>query len=177
MHNVFTTMGTVGNIIGALFYLLVIFAGVSSAISLMEVTTSAIIDGRAEKGKKSNRKAVTFIVAAIMFVISIPICLDELGLAGEDGFFWPLYSYLGEGSQDLLDFYDMITEGLMMPLGALLMCILVGWKLGFGLVKDEVLADGRKWKMEKFFEFCTKYTAPLILLFTLVSLFMSYLGL
>jgi len=177
MHNVFTTMGVAGNVIGALFYLLIIFAGVSSAISLMEVTTSAIIDGRTAKGKKSSRKGVTFAVALIMFILSIPICLDRLGLAGGEGAMWPLYSFLGAGSQDLLDLYDMVTEGLMMPLGALLMCVLVGWKLGFATVRDEVLADGRKWKLEKFFEVCVKYITPVIMAFVLVSLFLSYFGL
>ena len=177
MHDVFTTMGGVGNLIGMLFYLLVIFAGVSSAISLMEVVAACIIDNRAEKGKTTNRKTVVLLVALVMFILSLPICADQLGLAGEEGFFWPIYSYLADGSKDLLDFYDMLTEGLMMPLGALLMCVLIGWKTGFKTMEDEVLADGRQWKAAGFFKVCVKYVSPVLMAFVLVSLFLSYLGL
>ena len=176
MFDVFKTMGGAGNIIGFLFNLLVIFAGVSSAISLMEVVTSSIIDCAAEKGKTRNRKGTTLLVALAMFVISIPVCLDQLGLAGDQGFFWPLYSYLGAGSQDLLDFYDMLTEGLMMPLGALLMCLIVAYKKGFGWMKDEVCLGGKTWKAEGFFKVCVKYVTPVLMAFVLVSLFLTYLG-
>lgn len=177
MQDVFTTMGNTGNLIGMLFYLLVIFAGVSSAISLMEVVTSSIIDMRAQKNKNSDRKSITALVAIGMFIISIPICADCLGLAGDQGKFWGLYSYLGAGSQDLLDFYDMLTEGLMMPLGAMLMCIIIGWVVGFDWMSEEIESDGRVWKAKKFFKVTIKYIAPVLMLFVLVSLFLSYLGL
>ena len=176
MQDVCTTMGKAGNLIGMLFYLLVIFAGISSAISLMEVDASCIIDMRAAKGKESNRKNVVICVALAMFVISVPICIDSLGLSGDQGVFWNLYSFLGSGSQDLLDIYDLIAEGFMMPLGAMLMCIVVGWVLGFDWMSDEIEADGRVWKAKKFFKICVKYIAPILMLFVLVSLFISYFG-
>jgi len=177
MHDVFTTMGAAGNLIGMFFYLLVIFAGVSSAISLMEVVSSSIIDARVQKGKKADRKSVVTLVALGMFIISIPICADQLGIPGESGTFWGLYSYLGAGSQDLLDFYDMLTEGFMMPLGAAVMCIAIGWKVGFGWMKEEVTLEGRGWKASAFFEACIKYVTPILMLLVLVSLFLSYFGL
>ena len=177
MQDVCRTMGKAGNLIGMLFYLLVIFAGVSSAISLMEVVSSCIIDIRAEKGKTSKRKVVVALVALGMFIISIPICADQLGIPGEQGAFWNLYSYLGAGSQDLLDFYDMLSEGFMMPLGAMLMCIVIGWVKGFDWMADEVEAGGQTWKAKKFFKICVKYIAPILMLFVLVSLFISYFGL
>ena len=176
MHDVFMTMGNAGNLVGMFFYLAVIFAGVSSAISLMEVVSSSIIDMRIKNGKKADRKTVVTLVALAMFIISLPICCDKLGFAGEEGVFWPLYSYLADGSKDLLDFYDMLTEGLMMPLGAMLMCIVIGWKTGFGWMRDEVLQDGKVWKMEKFFQVCVRDVTPVLMLLVLVSLFLSYLG-
>jgi len=176
MHDVFTTMGGAGNLVGMLFYLLVIFAGVSSAISLMEVCSSSIIDKRLAKGKKADRKTVVTLVALGMFIISIPICADQLGFAGEEGAFWGLYSYLAAGSKDLLDFYDMLTEGFMMPLGAMLMCIFIGWGTGFKWMSDEVELDGNTWKCKKFFRVCVKFVTPVLMLFVLVSLFLSFLG-
>ncbi|MDO5331279.1 MAG: sodium-dependent transporter [Bacillota bacterium] len=177
MQDVFTTMGSVGNLVGMLFYLLVIFAGVSSAISLMEVVSASIIDSRVAKGKEPNRASAVALVAAGMFIISIPIAADSFGMAGDQGAFWNLYSYLGAGSQDLLDFYDMLTEGLMMPLGAMLMCIVIGWVKGFDWMSAEVEADGKVWKAKKFFQICVKYVTPILMAFVLVSLFLSYLGL
>ena len=177
MQDVFTTMGAVGNLVGMMFYLLVIFAGVSSAISLMEVVSASIIDSRVAKGKEPNRGSAVALVAAGMFIISIPIAADCLGLAGDQGAFWGLYSYLGAGSQDLLDFYDMLTEGLMMPLGAMLMCIVIGWVKGFDWMSEEVELDGKVWRAKKFFKICVKYITPILMLFVLVSLFLSYLGL
>jgi len=176
MHDVFTTMGPAGNLVGMFFYLLVIFAGVSSAISLMEVVAASIIDARTSKGKKADRKTVVPLVALGMFIISIPICADQLGIPGESGKFWGLYSYLGAGSQDLLDFYDMLTEGFMMPLGAALMCIAIGWKVGFGWMSDEVRLDGKQWKAEKFFQVCVKDVTPVLMFLVLISLFLSYFG-
>jgi len=176
MQDVFTTMGTAGNLVGMLFYLLVIFAGVSSAISLMEVVASSVIDNRAAKGKESDRKKVVALVAIGMFIISIPICMDCLGLSGDKGMFWKLYSFMGAGSQDLLDVYDMITEGLMMPLGAMVMCIAIGYGTGFKWMEDEVTLDGKVWKCKMFFKVCVRYITPILMLFVLVSLFLSYLG-
>ena len=60
--------------------------------------------------------------------------------------------------------------------GAMLMCILIGWKVGFPWMEDEVLADGRKWNAAGFFKVCVKYVAPILMAFVLVSLFLSYLG-
>ena len=174
MHDVFGTMGGVGNLIGMLFNLAVIFAGVSSAISLMEVVTSSIIDMRAAKGKKADRKTTTMLVALAMFILSLPVCAD---MFGGNTTLQPLYSYLGAGSQDLLDLYDMVTEGLMMPLGALLMCLLIAYKTGFKWMKDEVTQDGKAWKCEKFFNICVKVVTPILMAFVLVSLFLSYFGL
>ena len=177
MQDVFSTMGGAGNLVGMLFYLLVIFAGISSAISLMEVATSCIIDMRAKRGKTANRQTVTLLVALGIFVLSIFTCADQFGLGGEEGFLWPLYSYLGSGSQDFLDFLDMLSEGFMMPLGAALMCYIIGWLKGFNWVEEEVCADGKVWKAKKFFEICVKYVTPVLMIFVLVSLFLSFFGL
>ena len=176
MHDVFTTMGSAGNLIGMLFYLLVIFAGVSSAISLMEVITSSIIDIRTVTHKKADRPTISALVTVAIFLIAIPICMDQLGSQGENGIFWNLYSFLGAGSQDLFDLYDLLSEGLMMPLGAMLMCIIIGWFTGFDWMAEEVTMDKKVWKLRKFFKVCVKYVAPIMMGCVLVSLFLSYFG-
>ena len=169
-------MGAAGPLFGVIFYALVIIAAISSAISLMEVVTSSIIDCAAEKGKTRSRKGTSLLVALAMFIIAIPVCADQLGIPGEGGAFWPLYSYLADGSKDLLDFYDMLTEGLMMPAAALLMCVVIAYKKGFAWMKDEVCLGGKTWKAEGFFKVCVKFITPVLMAFVLVSLFLTYLG-
>lgn len=175
MHDTFTSMGWIGNIIGFLFYLLVIFAGVSSCISLMEVTSAHMIDSSALKGKPMSRKKAVGIVTLIMFILSIPVCLDQLGMGNIiPGFY---NSFMADGSKDLLDVYDLVSEGIMMPLGALLMCIVVGWKIGMPWVNEEIEQEGNKFYCKKFFAVCIKYITPLLMAFVFITLALSYVNL
>ena len=114
--------------------------------------------------------------ALIIFVLAVPVCFDNLGLDGEKGFLYPIYSFLGEGSRDLLDLYDMLAEGILMPLGSVLMCVVVGWYTGFPWMKDEIEAEGNKFYCEKFIKVCVKYVTPILMTFVLVSLALSYVG-
>jgi len=172
MHNTFTSMGYVGNIVGMLFYLLVIFAGISSAISLMEVASSHLIDSSEAKGKPLGRKKSVAIISVIMLVLAIPVCIDKLGGEG-----WAIYQFLGAGSKDLLDLFDFVSEGIMMPLGALLMCLIVGWDKKMHWMDEEVELNGNKFVTKKFFHVCVKYITPAMMTFVLISLALSYVGL
>lgn len=171
MHDTFCSMGKTGNIMGFLFYLLVIFAGISSCISLMEVTSAHFIDASAAKSKPMSRKRAVGLVVLIMLALSVPICVDQLGGKG-----WAIYQFLGAGSQDLLDLYDFITEGLMMPLGATLMCVVMGWKVGMPWMEEELQQCGNTFYCRRFFHFCTKYLTPVLMAFVLISLALSYVG-
>lgn len=170
LHGTFISMGGIGNIMGFLFYALVIFAGMSSQISLAEVAASHLLDSSAAKGKPLGRKKAVGIIIGIIFVLSIPICLDQLG--GSAITQLPLVSTIGS----LLDTYDFFTEGVMMPLGAIIMCIIVGWKMGIPWLEEEMTERGSKFYTKKFFEISVKYITPLLMTFVLVSLALSYLG-
>ena len=174
MHDTFTSMGWIGNVMGFLFYLLVIFAGVSSCISLMEVSAAHLIDSSAAKGKPVSRKKAVGIVTLIMVILSIPVCLDQLGMGS---IIPPFYaSFMAAGSQDLLDVYDLITEGLMMPIGAILMCVIVGWKKGLNWLDAEMEREGAKFHTKKFFHVCVKYVTPPVMVFVLIALVLSYIN-
>lgn len=174
LHDTFKSMGSVGNVIGFIFYLLVIFAGISSAISLLEVSSAHLIDSSEQKGKPISRKVAVGIITLIMFVLSIPVCMDQLGMSE-----WgvnKIYQFLAEGSKDLLDLYDFFSEGIMMPLGALVMCLIVGWSKGFPWMKDEITQCNNKFYTEGFFRVCVKYITPALMTFVLISLALTYLG-
>jgi hypothetical protein len=70
----------------------------------------------------------------------------------------------------------LITEGIMMPLAAILICVVVGWKLGMPWLTSEIEENGNKFYCKKFFEVCVKYVTPLLMVFVFISLALSYLN-
>ena len=178
MQNVFHKMGAVGPIFGILFYLLVVFAAISSSISLLEVVVAHFVDKAREAGKGDKRKTYTLIAAACVGVGCILVCADSLGNAGIAP--WQLLgleSYSG-WNDCWLDFWDMLSEGVMMPLGALLMSLMIGWEIGPEVVKEECEATpGHKMGSYGFFKICVKVITPLCMLFILYGQVASFFGL
>lgn len=171
MYNVFATMGFFGNIVGVLFYALVIFAGVSSAISLMEVASSNFMDMAVKKGKTPNRKKTTLIVTIIMFVMSLWTCFDAFGMTGIST--WMPFK---DSAKDVVDLFDFFSSGCMMPLGAVFMCIAVGWTTKPGWMKSEITLEGNSFRGEKFFNVCIKYITPVLMFFVFLVTCLDYFG-
>ena len=169
MQNVFDNM-PLGSVFGILFYLLVVFAAISSSISLLEVIVAHFCDKAREKGKGDKRKAYSLIAAAAVGVGCILVCLDCLGGAGISPF-----NILGMNPENglpmwsdcWLDFFDCISEGILMPLGALLMCLCIGWEIGPKVVDEEVTLEGQNFKLRGFFNLCVKIITPLGMLLVL----------
>ena len=178
MQNVFHKMGAVGPIFGILFYLLVVFAAISSSISLLEVVVAHFVDKAREAGKGDKRKSYCLIAAVAVGVGCILVCADSLGNAGIAP--WQLLgleSYSG-WNDCWLDFWDMLSEGIMMPLGALLMSLMIGWEIGPEVVKEECEATpGHKMGSCGFFKICVKVITPLCMLFILYGQVASFFGL
>ena len=177
MQNVFQKMGSVGPIFGILFYLLVVFAAISSSISLLEVITTHFVDAAREAGKSDKRKKYCVTAAALVGLGCILVCADCLG--GNNIAPWQLLgleSYAG-WNDCWLDFWDMLSEGIMMPLGALLMSLMIGWEIGPEVVKGECEATpGHKMGSFGFFKICIKVITPLIMLFILYGQIKSFFG-
>ena len=166
MQNVFNSMGTVGYVFGIIFYLLVILAAVSSSISLLEVIVAHFVDKARDKGKGDKRKAYSVIAAIATGVLCVLVCLDGLGSNGIAP--WNLFGVESSNWSDCwLDFFDMISEGILMPLGALLMCICIGYELKPQFVDDECCLEGQSFKMKGFFNICVKFITPLCMLLVL----------
>ncbi len=167
MQNVFHKMGAVGPIFGILFYLLVVFAAISSSISLLEVVVAHFVDKAREAGKGDKRKTYTLIAAVAVGVGCILVCADSLGNAGIAP--WQLLgleSYSG-WNDCWLDFWDMLSEGVMMPLGALLMSLMIGWEIGPEFVKEEAEQSGHAMGSYGFFKVCVKFITPLCMVLIL----------
>ena len=168
MQNVFSRMGALGPIFGILFYLLVVFAAVSSSISLLEVIVAHFVDKARDEGKGDKRKAYTLIAAACVGLGCILVCADALGTTGfAPGNLLGMTGDLPTWAADWLDFFDMLSEGIMMPLGAMLMSLMIGWEIGPEVIKGEVEQSGHAMGSYSFFKICVKFITPLCMILIL----------
>ena len=174
MQNVFSRMGGAGPIFGILFYLLVVFAAISSSISLLEVIVAHFVDKARDAGKGDKRKKYTLIATVAVSLGCILVCADALGSTGISPANLLGIAEPKTWAADWLDFWDCIAEGIMMPLGALLMTFMVAYELGTEFVKNEVEQCGNKFTMYKFYRFCIRYVAPLGLLMVLYGQVKSF---
>ena len=158
LPKVFDSMGggQFGQIVGALFFLLVLFAALTSAISLMETVVSIVID------KFHVKRAVACIIVFIgMMLLALPSSLGN-GV-------WSHIQILG---MDFLTFFDFISNSVIMPIVALLTCIFIGYVVKTQLVVDEVKSSS-KFSREKLFVVVIKYIAPIFIVAILVSSVLS----
>ena len=174
LQNVFDNMGSVGAIFGIIFYVLVTLAAISSSISLLEVIVTHFVDKAAAKGKGDKRKAYSLIATLAVSVLCILVCLDGLGYSG----YWVPGRVLVDGAWQWtamyndcwLDFFDMLSEGIMMPLGALLMCLMIGYEIGPDVVRDEIERnEGHKMKSYTFFKICVRFITPILMVMVLIG--------
>ena len=171
MQNVFDRMGAVGPIFGILFYLLVVFAAVSSSISLLEAVVAHYVDRARDRGKGDKRKPYSVLAGIAAGILCVIVCLDSLGSAGISpadilGMRGTMEK-LPTWSADWLDFFDCIAEGILMPLGALLMSIMYGWEIGPEVVHAEATREGQSFGAYGWFKICIKYITPLCMLLVL----------
>ena len=169
MQNVFDRMDAVGPIFGIIFYLLVVFAAISSSISLLEVIVAHFVDKARDEGKGDKRKTYTLIAAACVGLGCILVCADQLGGASFTP--WKLLGLpetaIRTWNDCWLDFWDMLSEGIMMPLGALLMSLMIGWEVGPEMVKAECEQSGHAMGSYGFFKICVKFITPLCMILIL----------
>ncbi len=151
LKEVFAAM-PLGNIFGLMFFVLVFFAAISSSISLLEVVCAYFIDSRGV-----SRSKISIIASVAIFILGIPVAMSFGVLSN-------IKLILG---MDILDSFDYIAEYTLMPLGALLMCIGVGWVWKPDFVINEIKSSGQSFKSEKYYRFMIKFITPLLVAFVL----------
>lgn len=177
MHQVFTNIGgLLGNLLGFLFFLVVNIAAFTSSVSLLEVSISAIVDRRIDKKKEPKRKQVIAVCTLIVFLGAVPVALDALG--GIDGrtprmLLQSILPNLTAWSwnESFLNTYDLVSEGILMPLGALLLSIFIGYRYGTKTVTDEC-----GMKPNRVLEICYKFIVPVIMAVVLYGQISSFLA-
>ncbi len=165
LQTVFNGMGRLGPFIGTIFYGLVVIAALTSSVSILEALAGSFIDDAMNKGKGDKRKFYCWVLGIASGIIGVFVAYDGLGqnlpaMFGQ--FCW-------------VDGFDLLAEGIMMPLGSLLAAIYFGW-IDKDLLPDEVRKSS-KFRTEKFYRFCIRWVAPVFTFFVLLGQIDSFFGL
>ena len=161
LPKVFDSIGGIGgSIIGALFFLLVLFAALTSSISLMETVVSIVRD------KFGWQRKTTCVVVLLGSVI--------LGLPSSLGF--GVLSNISVAGMSILDMFDFLTNSVLMPIVALLTCIFIGYVIKPESLICEMEEGGVKFKLKKMFVVMIKYIAPIFITLILISSILDVFG-
>lgn len=157
LPKVFNSMGKIGNIVGALFFAMVLFAALTSAVSVMEAVVSSFMD----KFHMSRTKAAA-IETGIALVGGIIVCL------GYNKMYFDIKLPNGARAQ-ILDVMDYISNNCLMPLVAIGTCILVGWIIKPKTIIEEVEKSGCKFGRKRLYIVMIQYIAPVLLVILLLK--------
>lgn len=146
-----------GQIVGAVFFILVFFAALTSSVSLMETILSVFMDKLHVK-----RIAGSIVILGIAFLMAIP---SSIGFGA-----WSNIQLLG---RDFLDFFDFISNNILMPIVGLFTCLFVGYVVKPKTIEEEIESSG-KFKSAKLYRVMVKYIAPVFLLVIFISSVVGY---
>lgn len=148
-----------GTVIGAAFFILVLFAAITSSVSVME----AIVAGIDDKYKIGRKKAT--ILSYIYVLIVGALC--SLGYGALSG--------ITPFGFSILDFLDFLSNSILMPIVGMMTCILIGFVLKPDIIISEVELNG-PFKMKRFYAVMVKWIAPLCIFAILISSILDTLG-
>ena len=160
MPKIFASMG-LGAPMGILFFVLVLFAALTSAIALSESAVSTF-----EDELHWSRRRSTVLTGAIMIVLGT---LSALG-------YGPLDTVTIIGMQ-FLDFFDFLTNSVMMPVAAMCTCLLIVRVVNIDKIAEEVMLEGKRFRRKPVFDFMIKYLCPFFVVIILFSSVASVFGL
>ncbi len=148
---VFAQMGAFGRVIGSVFFLMVLFAALTSSVSVLEAVVSGLIDRF-----KVERKQATVAETVIALVLGVIICL------GYNIFYFEVPLPNGTKAQ-ILDIVDYISNNIFMPVVAIGTCILIGWVLKPETVVDEATKNGERFGRRRLYIVMLKFVTPVLL--------------
>ena len=160
---VFESMGLFGKFLSFFFFAMVVIAALTSVISLLEVVTQFVL-----QAFNINRKKAVLIISCLCFVLTIPVGIS-LGLCLNDDMSMTIFG------QDLLSLLDLITNQILMPVGALGACVAVGWLLDKPDKKSKLFSTKHLYSalkkdgldigvFGKIFAVMVKYVTPILIL-------------
>ena len=151
LTNVFNKLPA-GRIIGIIFFILVLFAAVTSSVSLVE----SIVAVLCEDGRMKRFTACLIVFGAILVLGT----LSSLGNGVLDG--------IRIGDKGILDMFDFLANNILMPIVAIITCVIAGWFIDKNILPKEIGLDKNK-KLGAYFNVIIRYVAPLCILLILFS--------
>lgn len=158
LPNVFASMGA-GTVAGAAFFLLVLMAALTSAISLVETSVSTFTD---ELGVSRTQAIV--IMAVVMVVVG-----------GASGAGYGVLDFVTIFKMQILDFLDFLTNSVMMPIAALATCYLVVRVITIEKLTEHITSSSR-FQRRKLYNIVIRFFAPVFLAVILISAILNALG-
>lgn len=162
LPKVFDAMGPIGPFVGAIFFIMVLFAAVTSSVSIME----AIVSGFMDKWKFTRKKS-TGLTVIYALLIGLVVCL------GYNIFYFDaiLPTTPPGKSAQILDIMDYVSNSLLMPVVSLATCILIGWVVKPQYIIAEVTKNNEKFGRKGLFILMIKYIAPVFFLLMILQAF------
>lgn len=148
---VFASMGTIGTFVGCLFFAMVLFAALTSAVSVMEAVVSSIMDQF-----RISRSTATLLEGIIALAGGIIVCL------GYNVLYFEFKLPNGSVAQ-ILDIMDYISNNALMPIVAISTCVLIGWIIKPKTIIDEVEKDGQRMRRKRLYTVMIRFVAPVLL--------------
>lgn len=149
-----------GSVFALLFFILMLFAAVTSSIALLECVVSFAMDNL-----HWSRKQATIILGVVITLLGIPSSLS-FGVMKD----FKIVGY------DFYKFIGMITDNLLLPLGGLLMCIFIGWIWGPDVLVQEIEQEGVVFKLKKAWIWCIRIVTPILIAVVTIGGFVSIYG-
>lgn len=151
LPRVFEAMAPIGAFVGLVFFLMVLFAALTSSVSIMETLVSNCMEIF-----HTTRKKICLVIGGLSAAASIVICM------GYNIFYFELKLPNGTTGQ-LLDIMDYVSNSFLMPFISLLTCILVGWIVKPKWIIDEMESSGHTFTRKKLYAFMIRYVTPVIM--------------
>lgn len=151
LPKVFEAMGTAGNVIGLVFFIMVDFAALTSCVSIMETLVASCMEIF-----HTTREKMSLIIGVIFAFAAVVICL------GYNVLYFELTLPNGTVGQ-ILDVMDYISNSFLMPAISFLSCIFIGWVMKPTWIAEEMELGGFKFGRKKLYYFMIKYATPVMM--------------
>ena len=135
----------------ALFFLLMFVAALTSSVSLLEVPVSWLVD------RGMDRKKAALVAGLFIFVLAVPSALSlQSGV-------------LVFGGKSFFDVMGFVTDNLLMPLNAVLICVFAGWVMKQRMVEEITNGGTLSFKLRRVWWFCLRFVAPILILWIFIA--------
>ncbi len=152
LPKVFDSMGKAGVVVGLIFFVMVLFAAITSSVSILEANVSCFMDQF-----KMKRSTATMTMIGIGLVMAVVVCL------GYNVFYFE-YKLPNGATAQILDIADYISNNILMPIVAISTCVIIGWIVKPKVIIDEATKNGEKFSRKGLYSIMVRYIAPIMLL-------------